>query len=346
MFLLAHVAFAQLVVDSTQTPDNFVLYQLGGPGVTTSNVTWSGDTNQFAGFDGTACNIGLSHGLVIATGNAALAMGPNDSGSATFGGGNYEGSDPDLQTLATQTVNDAAFLEFDVVPTFDSLRITLVFASEEYLEFVNSINDVMGVFLSGPGISGPFSNNAINMAVVPLNGYAVSVNQINNVVNPELYIDNGDGYTAPFNADSTYVQYDGFTVPLTFAWAVQPGMTYHVKVAIADASDTAWDSAVFLATGSLTAQSLLVTGMEELPGASPFRMQPNPANGRAVVTGLSASGTSHLEVLDARGGAVRERAVQGPSASMDLAGLAPGIYLLRVTDAGGAVRTERITVGR
>ena len=55
------------------------------------------------------------------------------------------------------TINDAAVLEFDFIAISDTILFDFVFASDEYLEFVNTaFNDVFGFFLSGPGINGPY----------------------------------------------------------------------------------------------------------------------------------------------------------------------------------------------
>ena len=51
--------------------------------------------------------------------------------------------------------------------------------------------------------------------------------------------------------DSTEIQYDGFTVPMTAVANVTPGETYHVKIAIADAGDMIYDLGVFLSIESL-----------------------------------------------------------------------------------------------
>ena len=263
-------AWSQLVVNTTQTPSQLVQNVLLGGGVTASNITFNGQPgnilNEQAGdFDSNLANVGISGGVILATGNVLNAVGPNNSGSSSMGGGNFGFSDPDLALLSGQVINDAAILEFDFLVTGDSLKFNFVFASEEYLEFVNSINDAFGFFLSGPGINGPFSLNAENIALIPNTTDPVTINTVNNLVNPGYYVDNGDGSTAPFNSNPFYVQYDGLTVSMTAAAEVICGQTYHIKIVVGDASDTAWDSAVFLEEGSFvsTGQVLpdLVSGV-------------------------------------------------------------------------------------
>ena len=259
LLLIPLGAHAQLVVSNALTPAQIVNNVLLGQGVTATNVTFSGDADQIGTFDGTNCNIGLDAGMIMCTGSIGVALGPNNAGGAGQGGGNFGASDADLASLITQPINDAAVLEFDFVPTGDSLTFRFVFASEEYLEYVNSINDVFGFFLSGPGINGPYTNNAENIALVPGTTQPVSINGVNNVSNPAYYVDNGTGTTPPQNGSPFYVQFDGFTVVITAYAQVVCGETYHIKLAIGDASDTILDSGVFIEAGSFQSNAITLS---------------------------------------------------------------------------------------
>ena len=106
-------------------------------------------------------------------------------------------------------------LEFDFVPSGNQIAFNFVFGSDEYLEFVDQYNDAFGFFLSGPGISGPYANNAANIALIPGTSVPVSINTLNADDYSNFYVNNGDGWTAPFNTDPFYIQFDGFTTVLT-----------------------------------------------------------------------------------------------------------------------------------
>lgn len=255
---VSSVVSAQITVNSTLSPQQVVQTVLLGPGVTASNFSFAGDPTQLGTFSCNGCSIGMPYGVILASGDINAAIGPNNDGSLTLGGGNTGVGDPDLDLLiAPNPTNDRAVLEFDFVPTGDSLRFNFIFASEEYLEWAGSqFEDAFGFFLSGPGLSGGFTNAAINLAVVPGTAIPITINTVNDVINSAYYIDNGDGITPPYNVNATYVQYDGFTTTLVAEALVTCGETYHIKLAIADGFDTNFDCAVFLEAGSFQSNAV------------------------------------------------------------------------------------------
>jgi len=200
--------------------------------------------------------LGFEDGIILSTGNISLAQGPNNSNDVGFAF-NVVSDDPDLSQLATNIIYDATGLEFDFVPINDLVTFRYVFASEEYCEFVDSdFNDVFGFFVSGPGINGEFSNNAINVATLGTSGEDVSINTINHIRNQDFYVNNVTNLDAEscminFNAlFEDFIEYDGFTRPLTASFRVTPCETYHIKLIIGDIGDPNLDSAVFLQTNS------------------------------------------------------------------------------------------------
>lgn len=276
---------AQIIVDESLTAQEVVETILLGEGVEIFNVTYSGDLDQIGSFDANNSNILIPDGMIMATGSCSNVIGPNDSGSSTTGGGNFQVNDPDLDQLSTFDTNDAAVLEFDFIPTGDSINFNYSFGSDEYNEYVcGSVNDAFGFFLSGPGINGAYSNNAINLAVIPnTNGTPVTINSVNNgnvgsagsanncaqvdpnwMNNTAYYVDNEN------NGDANATQLDGFTVVLVAEAAVQCGQTYHIKIAIADAGDTAFDSAVFIEGGSFSSNAFDITATASISGNQIF----------------------------------------------------------------------------
>ena len=121
---------------------------LVGSGVTVSNVTLQGAATQQGTFSGGfASGIGIENGVILTSGNANDAVGPNNSSSTTSITGS--GSHSSLAGLiGVPSVNDANVLSFDFQTTTGDLYFKYVFASEEYNESVGSkYNDVFGSFV-------------------------------------------------------------------------------------------------------------------------------------------------------------------------------------------------------
>ena len=65
-------------------------------------------------------------------------------------------------------VNNVTVLEFDFVAESETVSFNYVFGSSEYAGYTcTQFNDIFGFFLSGPGINGIYSDNAVNLALVP-----------------------------------------------------------------------------------------------------------------------------------------------------------------------------------
>src|SRR5690554_5237848 len=195
----------------------------------------------------------------MVTGNAQTAVGGKESPLT-----NPIMSDLDLMVLADQNINDAIIIEFDFLASLDSIKFNYVFASKEYPSFTCSqFNDVFGFFLSGPGIDGPFTNNAKNIALIPGTEIPVAINTVNSGsptggpasncfnANPD-WIEHSQYFVSNPSNPADDIQYPGMTQTFTATSEVQCGEWYHIKLAIGDAVDTGWNSAVFLEAGSFT----------------------------------------------------------------------------------------------
>ncbi len=247
--LPAASASAQLTTESlsaTLTAQDLA-NSLVGSGVTVSNVTYTGAdvaAGTFAGGGGGI--IGFDSGIILSSGDIANILGPNVADDIT--GANATPGDTDLDSIASFSTQDAAVLEFDFVPSASTVTFSYVFASDEYNDFVNSdFNDVFGFFV-----------NDVNCATVGTD--PVSINTINNGnpfgtdprSHPELYRNNSPTDPGPPTSPTIDTEMDGLTIVLTCTAAVNSGVTNHMKLAIADASDDSYDSNVFLQAGSLT----------------------------------------------------------------------------------------------
>ncbi|NVO21691.1 MAG: HYR domain-containing protein, partial [Bacteroidetes bacterium] len=228
-----------------------------------NNHNWSSTAGnrQMAYFNKATSTFPLDEGIILSTGKSSSAMGPNNTGSYS----NQmlsQASDPDLTSVSGKTMHDASVLEFDFIPAANTLQFTYVFASEEYTEYCETqFNDAFGFFLSGPGITGPYTHNAVNLAVIP-NNIPVSINTIHpagvNVNNQSFPAENAQ-YYHDNPAGSLTMQYDGSTVVLTATYSVIPCATYKIKMCVADASDQKWDAAVFLGARSFNSENVNLT---------------------------------------------------------------------------------------
>lgn len=238
-------AASALMIDSTSTDGSAMASALVGSGITVSNVNYIGGANQSGFFSDGGAVLGIDSGLIMTSGSALLAPGPNDQDDATGDTGGGGGGDADLDALISGSSNDAAVLTFDFVTTSGDLFFNYVFASEEYNEFVGSnFNDVFAFFVNGADI-----------AIAP-DGNPVSINNVN-CGNPyagvgpncEVFNNNDLNDGGPFFD----IQYDGSTDTLVASiLGLDTAMTHQMKIAISDVGDSILDSAVFLEGGSFS----------------------------------------------------------------------------------------------
>ena len=243
------------------TAEEYVQEILLGEGVTATNITYTGSLAQLGL---------LENGSGVFSVESGLMLNTDDATCEGFCGDCLGGSVPDQdlldvansvpplinQTFTVSSVNDVCILEFDFEAGGDSIAFNYVFGSDEYLTYVNTTyNDIFAFFLSGPGITGPyaspagFPDGAINIAQVPESDplLPVTISSVNNVTNSDYYID---------NPAQEGICTNGYTTTFTAAAAVQCGETYHIKLAIADGSDTALESFVVLESGSFSSNAV------------------------------------------------------------------------------------------
>jgi len=230
-----------LTISPDNTADVLVQALIGTNNVPVSNLVYSGSSQANGLFTSnpTADGLELDTGIILSTGQATAAIGPNnsDAKSFIFGGG----GDADLDLIAAKATRDAVVLEFDFEAIGNLLSFRYIFASEEYNEFTNTtFNDVFAFYLDG-----------VNMATI--GGSSVSINSLNKQSNGAQFIDNSFAAKTPFGLTTDSNEFDGFSRALLISVPLSAG-THHLKLAIADVDDASFDSAVFIEAGSFTTQ--------------------------------------------------------------------------------------------
>jgi hypothetical protein len=267
------VTTARAISITTSNDPNVLSGAIVGGGIVISNPTYTGAAGASGTFTGGAASgIGIDTGIILTSGGATVAEGPNNDDSATVD--NNLGGDADLTALSGVNTFDATLLEFDFTTAGGDLFFNYVFASEEYNEYTNSsFNDVFAFFLDGT-----------NIALIPGTATPVAINTVNGgnplgvgASHPEFFNNNDLSDGGPFFD----IQYDGFTTVFTAQSLGLGAGTHHIKLAIADGSDQILDSAVFIQGGSFSDQpppnqipepgTLLLLGTGLLGGVAKLR---------------------------------------------------------------------------
>src|SRR5690554_3105091 len=187
VFCLTSLGFSQPIdVSVTQyTPEQLVKdILINNPCANVSNVTWSTGTSYsvtegtgIGYFTNTNPDFNMAAGIILSTGNAKLAEGPENS-SQGIGNSSWL-DDSQLTTYIngvlgqTESYHNATILEFDFVPYSGTISFNFIFASEEYGQFQCSYSDAFAFFLTNT-----VTNTTTNLALVPNTGDPISVTTI------------------------------------------------------------------------------------------------------------------------------------------------------------------------
>jgi len=188
-------------------------------------------------------NFPFKDGIVLTTGNAFAAgntiqfPGPLEEFPDFT---NDTPGDADLEAaLGIVETYDATFVKFNFTPQVDNISFRFIMASEEYLpDYECEFSDGFAFLLRETG-----TTNYTNLAVLP-NGTPISVTNINN--SPDCGIN--QNFFEGYEIDDT--NYYGRTKALTASSDVTPGVTYEIKLVVADHLDDFIDAAVFIEGGS------------------------------------------------------------------------------------------------
>lgn len=181
-------------------------------------------------------------GIVLSTGSAftggnVITNQPGETGETTGA------SDQDLETALMLTgTSDATFIKFDFVPTTNNITFRYLMASEEYdMGSECQFADGFAFLIREVG-----TTTYTNLAVLP-DGNNTQVN-VFNINEAPLCAANVD-FFAGYNLGAT--NFGGRTEVLeAVANNLSVGVTYEIKLVVADVGDNLFDTAIFIEAGS------------------------------------------------------------------------------------------------
>ena len=225
-----------------------------GDGITIISATYTGDPRSAGIYaNGTTISPGVvpsDAGVILSTGIASqFTTYAAANTSAGFVSTNTQGVEnaTEMNGIAGASTHDGAFFDATFVPEGDMLTMRLVFASEEYLEWVNSgFNDAVGIWVNGQKIELALGNGDI------------SIDNINTTSNPNLFVNNASG--------SLNTAMDGLTVVLTLKAPVMAGYPNTIHVGIADAGDSVYDSSILIVADSVQTALIAVDDTVNVTG--------------------------------------------------------------------------------
>ena len=237
--------------------DNFTAQDLvenkliNSPCANVSNFSVSGGNfgsqQSFGYFTANGSNFPFADGVVLSTGKAVSATGPNNS-ILSDGDTSWSGDDDLENALGVSNSINATVLEFDFISLSNKISFDYIFSSEQYLSDPRSnqcnFTDGFAFLLKEVGSTNAYQN----LALIPNTTIPVRVNTVRGpgTVCPEA----NESYFGGFNDIEHPTNFNGQTTIMQAQAAVIPGKLYHIKLVVADQGNNLYDSAIFLGGGS------------------------------------------------------------------------------------------------
>lgn len=208
-----------------------------------------GQSGTYTGFNlapssGSTPTLNMPDGIVLTSGSANLPLtNTTNQFNPVFPG---SGSNALLTTLAGTSTFDANAISFSftVEAGMTSVSAQFVFGTDEFP--TQSVTDIFGFFVDG-----------VNYAKFP-NGDLIS----NTPGNPTNFISN------PVGSGLYGIEYNGLTQVFTVVGLLDMSLgTHTIVIAVADTSDTIFDSGVFI--GNLVAGTATAGGIGQDPNPTP-----------------------------------------------------------------------------
>jgi gliding motility-associated-like protein len=260
IFAFATTVFSQSITVDTSTytvPQLVNSVLINSPCINATNVTWRtgtnfGSTNGIGYFQNTNPNFPIQSGVILTTGSAVNAAGPNTS-FLSEGSVSWTGDTTLENVLAASGINvnstNATVLEFDFVPLSSHFDFDFLFASEEYGNFQCQFSDAFAFLLTdlSTGVT-------TNLAVVPGTSDPISVVTVRDFLYnsscPSVNSNYFGSYNGGSNSLTSAINFNGQTKVMNASAVLSTNVTYRIKLVIADRGDYQSDSAIFLSSNS------------------------------------------------------------------------------------------------
>uniref|UniRef100_UPI0026289EA8 choice-of-anchor L domain-containing protein n=1 Tax=uncultured Psychroserpens sp. TaxID=255436 RepID=UPI0026289EA8 len=321
-----------IVVDQdTYTVEELVTDVLiDSPCAEVSNITWStgtdfNDDNGIGYFANDGSIFPFTDGLLMTSGDASRVRGPNNN-ALSDGGFGWPG-DAELDAAVGINSNNASIIQFDFVPLADSISFDFLMASEEYNgstggTFECTFSDAFAFLLTDS------MGNTTNLAVLPGTTTPILVTNIH-PANPGCPAINEQFFGGYTGNNLPPMSFDGRTAVFTAQSPVIPGDSYTIKLVIADASDTALDSGVFIKAGSFNLGGDLGDDITIAAGTA-------ECGGETITLDTQAPNATHVWYLDSA-------VIPGETGStLDVT--EPGIYSVDVIFSGSCQASDSVLV--
>ena len=262
----ACITYAQsIVVDDSKSAQYLVTNVLVKSNcVTITNTVATGDTfttgkASYGSFSNQGSSFPFTEGVVLSTWSAKNSEnGPSAQDKAMIGDSRWLG-DTDLGSalgiIAPNLTKNATVLEFDFEAKTDFISFNYIFASNEYRDyFPCEFTDSFAFLIKEKSSSLPYKN----IALLPNSTIPVASTNVHPAIPPysQLGVSKAgcpainENYFGGYNNNLSPINYYGQTKVLNAQSTVTAGVTYHIKLVIADFRNEEFDSAVFIEAGS------------------------------------------------------------------------------------------------
>ena len=338
---LSFVKAQYISVDTNYTAEQLVRDVFFGTAnagcINVSNITINGwdfgnGNKSFGYFNRNGSGFEIDQGIILSTGSALEAIGPNDyiqtyNTASPFYTDSWLGDDDLEQSVNIRNTSNATVLEFDFTTTLSTkISFQYMFLSEQYLRQDDpgtcGFTDGFAFLIRKSG-----ETQYRNLALIPNTNIPITSNNVRG--SGGQCTPQNELYFGHYNPEESPTNFNGQTAILDAITDIEPGETYHMKLVIADQGNPRYDSAVMLKAGSFV-------GFQDLGSDRLFSLNNALCEGETLPLDVTRSGATYQWLKD---GAPISGATSGTYTVFS-----PGFYEVEIHQSGclikGSIRIE------